>query len=71
MSHWAAWIRPTPRIRDRVAGKLPLRLAPAVLQEQHDGWQDGRRHFSQASLGLLRGDGPAAITNPLTAGLAA
>ena len=27
-----------------------LRLATSVLQEQHDEWQDGRRHFSQQSM---------------------
>ena len=48
-----------------------LRLATAVLQEQHDEWQDGKRHFSQASLALLSGDGQQLLTNPLTAGLAA
>ncbi len=48
-----------------------LRLATAVLQEQHDEGQDGRRHFSQASLARLHPDGPPALPNPLPAGLAA
>ena len=47
--------------RAKVVGILPnsdslLRLATAVLQEQHDEWQDGKRHFSQASLALLSPD---------------
>ena len=62
--------------RVKVVGIFPnsaalLRLATAVLHEQHDEWQDGRRHFSQASLDQLLGGGPPALTNPLTAGLAA
>jgi putative transposase len=62
--------------RAKVVGIFPnsdslLRLATAVLQEQHDEWQDGKRHFSQASLALLSGDGQQLLTNPLTAGLAA
>lgn len=37
--------------RAKVVGIFPnaaslLRLTTAVLQEQHDEWQDGRRHFS-------------------------
>ena len=62
--------------RAKVVGIFPnsaslLRLATAVLQEQHDEWQDGKRHFSQASLMQLRSDGQQLLTNPLTAGLAA
>ena len=40
------------------------RLATAVLQEQHDEWQDGKRHFSEASVALLSGDGQQLLTNP-------
>lgn len=29
-----------------------LRLAMAVLQEQHHEWQGGKRHFSQEALAL-------------------
>jgi hypothetical protein len=47
-----------------------LRLFTAVLQDQHDEWQDGRRHFSQQSMArLLHPDGPPLLTNPLTEGL--
>jgi hypothetical protein len=43
-----------------------------VLQDQHDEWQDGRRHFSQQSMvRVLHPDGPALLTNPLTEGLVA
>jgi hypothetical protein len=50
---------------------VPLRDA-AVLQNQHDEWQDGRRHFSQQSMArLVHADGPALLTNPLTEGLVA
>ena len=49
-----------------------LRLFTAVLQDQHDEWQDGRRHFSQQSMvRVLHPDGPALLTNPLTEGLVA
>jgi len=49
-----------------------LRLFTAVLQDQHDEWQDGRRHFSQQSMvRLLHPEGPALLTNPLTEGLVA
>jgi hypothetical protein len=49
-----------------------LRLFTAVLQDQHDEWQDGRRRFSQQSMArLLRPDGPALLTNPLSEGLVA
>ena len=46
-----------------------LRLFTAVLQDQHDEWQDGRRHFSQQSMArVLHPDGPALLTNALTEG---
>jgi hypothetical protein len=49
-----------------------VRLFTAVLQDQHDEWQDGRRHFSEQSMArLLHPDGPPLLTNPLTEGLAA
>ena len=49
-----------------------LRLATAVVQDQHDEWQDDRRLFSQQSMArLLNPDGPPLLTNPLTEGLAA
>ena len=62
--------------RAKVVGIFPnpaalLRLATAVLQEQHDEWQDGKRHFSKASLAQLSADGQDLLTNPLTAGLVA
>jgi len=62
--------------RATVVGIFPnaaalLRLTTAVLQEQRDEWQGGKRHFSQASLMPLRGDGQTRLANPLTAGLAA
>jgi len=49
--------------RAKVVGIFPntaalLRLTTAVLQEQHDEWQDGRRHFSQQSMQLLNPDPP-------------
>jgi len=41
-------------------------------QDQHDEWQDGRRHFSQQSMArLLHPEGPPLLTNPLTGGIAA
>ncbi len=47
-------------------------LFTAVLQDQHDEWQDGRRHFSQQSMvRVLHPEGPALLTNPLTEGLVA
>jgi Transposase, Mutator family len=61
----------------KVVGIFPntaslVRLFTAVLQDQHDEWQDGRRHFSQQSMArLLHPDGPPLLTNPLTEGLAA
>ena len=62
--------------RAKVVGIFPnsdslLRLATAVLQEQHDEWQDGKRHFSQSSLALISGDGQQLLTIPLAAGLSA
>jgi hypothetical protein len=48
-----------------------VRLFTAVLQD-HDEWQDGRRHFSQQSMSLLLNPTvPPLLTNPLTEGLAA
>ena len=48
------------------------RVAGARLQDQHDEWQDGRRHFSQQSMArLLNPEGPPLLTNPLTEGIAA
>ncbi|MBJ7596155.1 MAG: hypothetical protein JF886_15095 [Candidatus Dormibacteraeota bacterium] len=44
----------------------------AVNHDQHDEWQDGRRHFSQQSMArLLTPEGPPLLTNPLTGGIAA
>jgi putative transposase len=63
--------------RAKVVGIFPntaslVRLFTAVLQDQHDEWQDGRRHFSQQSMArLLQPDGPPLLTNPLTGGIAA
>ena len=48
-----------------------LRLSTAVLQDQHNEWQDGRCHFSQQSMARLDASADPALTNPLTAGLAA
>ena len=70
----------TPSVFDRrakVVGIFPnsnslLRLFTAVLQDQHDEWQDGRRHFSQQSMArVMHPDGPPLLTNPLTEGLVA
>ena len=75
--------RPTPSSgvnaeldrRAKVVGIFPntaslLRLFTAVLQDQHDEWQDGRRHFSQQSMArVMHPDGPPLLTNPLTEGL--
>jgi putative transposase len=61
--------------RAKVVGIFPntdslLRLFTAVLQDQHEEWQDEPRHFSQQSMArLLHPDGPALLTNPLTEGL--
>ena len=63
--------------RAKVVGIFPnsaslLRLTTAVVQDQHDEWQDDRRVFSQQSMArLLHPDGPPLLTNPLTEGLAA
>lgn len=63
--------------RAKVVGIFPntaslLRLFTAVLQDQHDEWQDGRRHFSQQSMArVMHPDGPPLLTNPLTEGLVA
>jgi putative transposase len=63
--------------RAKVVGIFPnsaslMRLFTAALQDQHDEWQDGRRHFSQQSMArLLNPEGPALLTNPLTGGIAA
>ena len=63
--------------RAKVVGIFPttaslLRLATAVVQDQHDEWQDDRRLFSQQSMALLLNpEGPPLLTNPLTEGLAA
>ena len=62
--------------RAKVVGIFPnaaalLRLTTAVLQEQHDEWQDGRRHFSQQSMARLNPEAPPLLANPLTEGLAA
>ncbi len=48
-----------------------LRLATAVLQEQPDEWQDGRRHVSLQSMARLDPSTGPLLTNPLPAGLAA
>jgi len=63
--------------RAKVVGIFPntdslLRLFTAVLQDQHDEWQDGRRHFSQQSMArVMHPAGPPLLTNPLTEGLVA
>jgi len=62
--------------RAKVVGIFPnsaslLRLSTAVLQEQHDEWQDGRCHFSQQSMARLDPANQDRLTDPLTAGLAA
>jgi putative transposase len=61
--------------RAKVVGIFPnsaalLRLSTAVLQEQHDEWQDGRCHFSQQSMARLDPSADPRLTNPVTAGLA-
>jgi putative transposase len=48
-----------------------LRLTTAVLVEQDDEWQDGRRHFSQQSMAQLLAAPPALPTNPFLEDLAA
>ena len=73
----SAGLRPELDRRAKVVGIFPntaslMRLFIAVLQDQHDEWQDGRRHFSQQSMArLLHPDGPPLLTNPLTGGIAA
>ena len=62
--------------RAKVVGVFPntaalLRLTTAVLVEQDDEWQDGRRHFSQQSMAQLRADAPALPTSPFLEDLAA
>jgi putative transposase len=63
--------------RAKVVGIFPttaslLRLATAVVQDQHDEWQDDRRLFSQQSMALLLNpEGAPLLTNPLTEGFAA
>jgi len=63
--------------RAKVVGTFPntaslLRLFTPVLQDQHDEWQDGRRHFSQQSMArVMHPAGPPLLTNPLTEGLVA
>jgi hypothetical protein len=60
----------------KVVGIFPntaslLRLATALVQDQHDEWQDDRRLFSQHSMArLLHSDGPPLFTNALTEGFA-
>src|ERR1019366_3187914 len=63
VDHWRSisWTNAIARVnaeldrRAKVGGIFPntaslLRLFTAVLQDQHDEWQDGRRHFSQQSM---------------------
>jgi transposase-like protein len=62
--------------RAKVVGIFPntaalLRLTTAVLVEQDDEWQDGRRHFSQQSMAQLLADAPALPTSPFLEDLAA
>ncbi|MGH7641400.1 MAG: transposase [Candidatus Dormibacteria bacterium] len=62
--------------RAKVVGTFPnsaalLRLSTAVLQEQHDEWQDGRSHFSQQSMARLDPAHQEHLAKPLTARLAA
>ena len=61
--------------RARVVGIFPnsaslLRLSTAVLQEQHDEWQDGKRAFPDHSMQRLI-HGTTVTTNLLTEGIAA
>src|ERR671928_1038673 len=62
--------------RAKVVGIFPntaalLRLTTAVLAEQDDEWQDGRRHFSQQSMAQLLTDPPALPTTTFLEDLAA
>jgi transposase-like protein len=62
--------------RAKVVGIFPntaalLRLTTAVLVEQDDEWQDGRRHFSQQSMAQLLADAPALPTSHFLEDLAA
>lgn len=41
-----------------------LRLIGAVLEEQQDEWEAGRRHFSQASMAALYGIHDGQETSP-------
>ena len=62
--------------RAKVVGIFPneaslLRLGTAILQEQHDEWQDGKRAFSLASMKLVLAPDDVGKTNLLTEGLVA
>ncbi len=62
--------------RAKVVGIFPnaaalLRLTTAVLVEQDDEWQDGRRHFSQQSMAQLLTAAPALPTTTFLEDLAA
>lgn len=62
--------------RAKVVGIFPnsaslLRLSTAVLQGQHDEWQDGRCHFSEQCMARLDTAYQDRLTYPLTAQLAA
>jgi putative transposase len=62
--------------RARVIGIFPnpaalLRLTTAVLVEQDDEWQDGRRHFSQQSMAQLLAEAPSLPATHLLEELAA
>ena len=62
--------------RAKVVGIFPnaaalLRLTTAVLVEQDDEWQDGRRHFSQQSMAQRLTATPALPTSPFLEDLAA